>query len=181
MKADKKAFRIKKAQRKNIRKKAKINAKAYKGSKLDIVGRIKAFSSQSTKQIKNKIASAFASLIKTIKGTKFIASASGLLLVVIIMMLVLAPIMMLVSGIALTSASEQENGNLDFSTSGLSSDVMQWEDTVIKELNKHGLIKYKDLVLVIIHLESRGKGLDVMQSSENIGLAPNSIDDPKYR
>lgn len=73
----------------------------------------------------------------------------------------------------------EEQEELSFSTTGLSEDVLQWKDTVEQELEKYNLTEYTDLILVIIHLESRGKLPDVMQSSESIGLAPNTIDNPE--
>ena len=177
MKADKKAFKIKKAQRKNIRKKAKINAKTVQGSKFDLVGRVRAITSQSANQIKSKIINSLKKIMNMIKGTKFLATTSVLLLIVVMPFLILAPLFMLGGGSALSSAETQQM-ELSFSTSALSPDVMQWEDKVVEELRKYGLEQYKDLVLVIIHLESGGTLPDVMQSSESAGLPPNSITDP---
>lgn len=72
----------------------------------------------------------------------------------------------------------EEEEQLSFSSVGLSEDVLQWKDTVEAELAKYDLVEYVDLLLVIIQLESNGKLPDVMQSSESIGLPPNSIVDP---
>lgn len=177
MKADKKAFKIKKAQRKNIRKKARINAKTVQGSKFDLVGRVRAITSQSATQIKDKVLSALKGILNAIKSTKIIAGASGLILLAVIPFLILAPLFMLGGGSALSSAEAQQM-EFSFSASALSPDVMQWEDKVLEELRKYGLEQYKDLALVIIHLESRGTLPDVMQSSESIGLPPNTITDP---
>ncbi len=177
MKADKKAFKIKKAQRKNIRKKARINAKTVQGSKFDLVGRVRAITSQSATQIKDKVLSALKGILTAIRSTKVIAGASGLILLAVIPFPILAPLFMLGGGSALSSAEAQQM-EFSFSASALSPDVMQWEDKVLEELRKYGLEQYKDLALVIIHLESRGTLPDVMQSSESIGLPPNTITDP---
>ena len=177
MKADKKAFKIKKAQRKNIRKKAVLNAKTVKGSKLDLVGRVRAITSLSVTQIKDKILFALKRILTAIKSIKLLAGASSLILLAVIPFLILVPLFMLGGGFAITSADEQEV-NLDFSASALSADVMQWEGKVVEELNKYGLVKYKDLVLVLINLESGGLLPDVMQSSESLGLPPNTLTDP---
>lgn len=72
----------------------------------------------------------------------------------------------------------EEEEQLSFSSVGLSEDVLQWKDTVEAELEKYNLTEYADLLLVIIQMESNGKLPDVMQSSESIGLPPNSIVDP---
>ncbi|MBS7334480.1 MAG: lysozyme family protein, partial [Weeksellaceae bacterium] len=177
MKADKKAFKIKKAQRKNIRKKAVLNAKTVKGSKLDLVGRVRAITSLSATQIKDKILFALKRILTAIKSIKLLAGASSLILLAVIPFLILVPLFMLGGGFAITSADEQEV-NLDFSASALSADVMQWEGKVVEELNKYGLVRYKDLVLVLITLESGGLLPDVMQSSESLGLPPNTLTDP---
>lgn len=118
-------------------------------------------------------------MISTIKGMKVVALIGGGLLIAIIPMLVLAPLFLFGSGAALTSASsEANNQDINFSASSLSPDVMQWEGKVVEELNKYGLVRYKDLVLVLITLESGGLVPDVMQSSESLGLPPNTLTDP---
>ena len=59
--------------------------------------------------------------------------------------------------------------------------VLQWKPQIEKELAKYGRENQLSLLLAIISRESGGTGtLDVMQSSESIGLPPNSIQDPLY-
>lgn len=88
----------------------------------------------------------------------------------------------LLFGVALGGSSGalqmEEEEQLSFSSVGLSESVLQWKDTVETELAKYNLTEYVDLLLVIIQLESKGNLPDVMQSSESIGLAPNTITDP---
>lgn len=181
MKTDKKAYKAKKAQRKAIRKRAERKARASimarKTSNKGIIARGRAMASQSWKQIKDKVRKVVQAIIAKIATSKALIAGSGLLLVAIIPVVVFLPIMMLTGGSALSSAEEEQS--LIFSVGSLSPDVLQHEETVVEELQKHGLEEYKDLVLVLIHLESRGALPDVMQSSESIGLPPNSITDPK--
>lgn len=63
----------------------------------------------------------------------------------------------------------------------LPKEVLRWEPFVMNELKKYNLENYKNVALTIIMLESGGRYEelpDVMQSSESIGLAPNTIDNP---
>ena len=177
--SDNKVFKVKQAQRKMIRKKAVINAKTVKGSKLDLTARVKALTSQSVTQIKARLFLKFREMIDSLKGANLVLSASGILLIAIMPVLVLAPLFMLAGGSAISSANaESQNQDFNFSAVALSPDVMRWESKVVEELEKYGLAKYKDLVLVLIHLESGGILPDVMQSSESLGLPPNAITDP---
>ena len=168
---DKKAIKIKKAQRKNIRKKAVINAKTLQGSKFSMVGRTKEIASQ----VKAKIIAKLNVAIKAITSMNGLYIAIALALVLLVPMLVIYPIFSVGSALTIINAQKSESS---FSAHSLSEDVMKWEDTVLKELKKYNLERYKDLVLVIIQLESGGNVPDVMQSSESLGLAPNTITDP---
>lgn len=73
----------------------------------------------------------------------------------------------------------EEEEQLAFASAGLSERVLQWQETVEKELEAYDLLQYTDLILVLIQLESQGVLPDVMQSSESLGLPPNTIQDPK--
>ncbi|WP_432356005.1 lysozyme family protein [Sporosarcina sp. A2] len=65
--------------------------------------------------------------------------------------------------------------------SQLSSEVLKYEGAVQTALSEHGLEEHTALVLAIMMQESGGSAsLDVMQSSESVGLAPNTITDPMY-
>lgn len=177
MNADEKVIRIKKAQRKMIRKKATLNAKAAQGSKVSMINRTKKIVSKSASQAKAKIIAQFSKMIKAITSSQGLSIAVVLALVVLVPMLIIFPIFT-VGGSAFASVNAQNKKESSFSAHSLSEDVMKWEDTVLKELKKYGLERYKDLVLVIIQLESGGNVPDVMQSSESLGLAPNAITDP---
>lgn len=180
MKADKKVFKIKKAQRKVIRRRAALNAKstilAQKAGNSKMLNHGKNIASKGLNQIKDQALKAVKAIMAKIATSKFLIAGSGLLIAVIVPLIISLPVVM-VAGMTTISGSEEEQ-SLDLLAGSLSPDVLQHEEKVVEELTKYGLEKYKDLILVIIHLESGGTLPDVMQSSESIGLPPNSITDP---
>lgn len=180
MKADKKIFKIKKAQRKVIRKRAALNAKstimAQKSGNSKVLSRGKSMASKSLNQIKNQALKAVQAVMAKIATSKFVVAGGGLLVAIVVPLIISIPIIM-IAGMTTITGSEEEQ-SLELLVGSLSPDVLQHEDKVVEELTKYGLEKYKDLILVIIHLESGGTLPDVMQSSESIGLPPNSITDP---
>ncbi|UJF16797.1 bifunctional lysozyme/C40 family peptidase (plasmid) [Jeotgalibaca sp. MA1X17-3] len=59
--------------------------------------------------------------------------------------------------------------------------VLQYQPLIEEELKKYGLEEHIHVLLAITTQESGGVGsLDVMQSSESLGLPPNTIQDPLY-
>ena len=58
----------------------------------------------------------------------------------------------------------------------LSDSVLEYRDTVEFYAEKNGISEYTDYLLAIMQVESGGSGKDVMQSSESLGLAPNTLD-----
>lgn len=70
--------------------------------------------------------------------------------------------------------------NGDYSDQPLSPETLQYAGIVEQECAKNGIPEHADVILAIIEQESGGKGGDVMQCSECIGLPPNSITDPAY-
>lgn len=70
----------------------------------------------------------------------------------------------------------------EFGRANVSPLVEQWRDEVTYYAEKYGVSEYVELLLAIIAQESGGDSdryPDVMQSSESMGLPPNSISDPK--
>ncbi|NRD78966.1 lysozyme family protein [Bacillus sp. BRMEA1] len=57
--------------------------------------------------------------------------------------------------------------------------VKKYSPEIHNELGKYHLEKYTPVIIALMQQESKGKGGDPMQSSESIGLPPNSIKDPK--
>src|SRR5699024_4521645 len=58
----------------------------------------------------------------------------------------------------------------------VSADVLKHQAMVEKYANKYGVSDYVSTFLAIIEVESSGKLQDVMQSSESLGVSPNSLD-----
>ncbi|KKI92191.1 hypothetical protein WQ54_10820 [Bacillus sp. SA1-12] len=92
-------------------------------------------------------------------------------------------------GIALfisISLGGQDQFEAEMSTKGtggtaqLTSEVLRYEPLVQKYAIEYGVGDYVRLILAIIQQESAGRHLDVMQSSESIGLPPGAITDPEY-
>ena len=79
----------------------------------------------------------------------------------------------------LISAEDDDGGN-SFSPPitgmNLSAEVLKHQLMVEKYAKQNGISEYVNVLLAIIQVESGGKGNDVMQSSESLGLPPNSLD-----
>lgn len=64
-------------------------------------------------------------------------------------------------------------------TAKISKEVERYRPLFEKYAEKYGLTKHIDVIMALVMQESGGRYLDVMQSSESIGLPPNSITDPE--
>lgn len=62
----------------------------------------------------------------------------------------------------------------------VSADVLRYEPLIQKYAEEYGIGEYVGLIMALIQQESGGRHLDVMQSSESIGLPPGAITDPEY-
>ncbi|RHW30434.1 peptidase P60 [Oceanobacillus profundus] len=58
----------------------------------------------------------------------------------------------------------------------VSADVLKHQAMVEKYAKEYGILEYVSTLLAIIEVESGGKLKDVMQSSESLGLPPNTLD-----
>jgi hypothetical protein len=58
-------------------------------------------------------------------------------------------------------------------------EVAKYTPMIEEELQKLGLDEHTVTVAALMMQESKGKGGDPMQASESLGLAPNTIQDPK--
>lgn len=74
-----------------------------------------------------------------------------------------------------TSDDEESGGGSRFDYSGmnLSAEVLKHQPTVEKYAKKYGVEDYVNYLLAIMQVESGGTAVDVMQSSESLGLPPN--------
>ncbi|MGG5343946.1 lysozyme family protein [Enterococcus sp. AZ192] len=79
--------------------------------------------------------------------------------------------------VTLFFSDEEESSNSEASLTGLnvSSEVLTHKQTVEKYCKEYGISEYVSYILAIMQVESGGKGQDVMQSSESLGLAPNTL------
>ncbi|MQR84327.1 hypothetical protein GFV16_00010 [Bacillus megaterium] len=95
---------------------------------------------------------------------------------IIIIILFFTAIMMIVG-----NDNESKPIESDFGSQQLSASVLAYQEPVTNELKKYNLEQYASVVLAIMQQESGGSlSRDVMQSSESIDLAMNSIQDPMY-
>jgi len=77
---------------------------------------------------------------------------------------------------------EESNDNDDESeyiTTGISDEIMRYEKYFKKYTKEYNIEGYLDVVMALAMQESGGRHLDVMQSSESLGLEPNSITSPE--
>lgn len=73
------------------------------------------------------------------------------------------------------------DGSLDDFADGnkdLSEEVLRWKPLVEKYAQEYGGSQYVPYILALMQIESGGRGGDPMQSSESLGLPPNTIQDP---
>ena len=77
-------------------------------------------------------------------------------------------------------SAEDDDGDSSFSSvvtgQNLSAEVLKHQPMVEKYAKEYGISEYVPYLLAIIQVESGGTAEDVMQSSESLGLPPNSLD-----
>ena len=79
----------------------------------------------------------------------------------------------------LISAEDDDGGNsysFNYAGMNLSAEVLKHQPMVEKYAKENGISEYVNVLLAIIQVESGGTAEDVMQSSESLGLPPNSLD-----
>lgn len=74
-----------------------------------------------------------------------------------------------------TADDEESTSHFDFSGLNLSEEVLKHQPTVEKYAKEYGIEDYVNYLLTIMQVESGGTTEDVMQSSESMGLPPNSL------
>ena len=77
----------------------------------------------------------------------------------------------------IVTSDDEENSTsrIDYSGLNLSVEVLQHQPTVEKYAKEYGISDYVNYLLAIMQVESGGTAVDVMQSSESLGLPPNSL------
>ncbi|KYD11468.1 hypothetical protein B4102_2196 [Heyndrickxia sporothermodurans] len=78
-----------------------------------------------------------------------------------------------VSGVAMLVGNPGNSG-----TAKVNETVSAWKPVVTQYAEKYKISDYVDVILAIIMVETGGAGPDIMQSSESLGLPPNTITDP---
>lgn len=83
---------------------------------------------------------------------------------------------LLLFGIVITSDEEQSDSvSTEIVGMNVSSEVLKHQTLVEKYCKEYGISDHVNLILAIMQVESGGKVADVMQSSESLGLPPNSL------
>jgi len=70
---------------------------------------------------------------------------------------------------------DEGNNNIIYQGVGFDEDVLKHRELVLKYTKEYGIEEYVNYILAIIQVESGGRAVDVMQSSESLGLSPNSL------
>lgn len=73
-------------------------------------------------------------------------------------------------------SSERGDFIHDIDSISVTADVLKHQPMVEKYAQEYGISEYVSTLLAIIQVESGGKLPDVMQSSESLGLPPNTLD-----
>ena len=83
-------------------------------------------------------------------------------------------------GVLISAEDDDGGGGYSSSYAGmnLSAEVLKHQPMVEKYAKEYGISEYVNVLLAIIQVESGGTAEDVMQSSESMGLPPNSLDTP---
>ncbi|MBO1126589.1 DUF1175 family protein [Enterococcus faecalis] len=82
----------------------------------------------------------------------------------------------LLFGVILMGEDEASNASSNEVGLNVSSDVLKHRVLVEKYCKEYGILDHINIILAIMQVESGGKVSDVMQSSESLGLPPNSLD-----
>lgn len=83
---------------------------------------------------------------------------------------------LLLFGLIMTSGESKVQENTSHTPGvNLSADVLAYQSLVEKYCKEFGIEEYVNYILAIIQVESNGKGNDVMQSSESLGLPAGSL------
>ena len=79
--------------------------------------------------------------------------------------------------VAILFSDEQVSGFSNIQTGGVnvSAEVLAHKPMVEKYAKEYGVEEYVNSLFAIIQVESGGTAEDVMQSSESLGLPPNSL------
>ena len=77
-----------------------------------------------------------------------------------------------------TAAIGLPGENPGIEISNINEEVLAYYPVIESYASEYGIPEYVNVILAIIMVETGGKSLDIMQSSQSLGLPPNSITDP---
>ncbi|SEO07109.1 NlpC/P60 family protein [Terribacillus saccharophilus] len=90
---------------------------------------------------------------------------------------VVASFLVATMGLVMMTGSDFE---VEVGTAKVNEATLAHRPVVEEMAEKFGIPEYVDVILAIIMTETGGDDLDVMQSSESLGLPPGTITDPNY-
>ncbi len=98
--------------------------------------------------------------------------------------LIFMVMIVVVAAIIAGNKNNIDNNNIggndsEYVTNGISSEVERFRAVFEKYARQEGIFEQVEVIMALTMQESGGRSLDIMQSSESIGLPPNSITDPE--
>lgn len=109
---------------------------------------------------------------------KLLLGATGFLVPFIIVMFVLGSVLMIFTEEPSQDVVDSNSFEVT-ATQNISPEVLRYKDLFIQYATKYGIREHVTIIMALVMQESGGRYLDVMQSSESIGLPPNTITDPE--
>jgi cell wall-associated NlpC family hydrolase len=119
---------------------------------------------------------------RSIKAYLLTRPTTWLLLLGVLLLTSLIGIALFVA-LSLGGDSELDEDFYSPSTDGnaqITKEVLRWEPLIRKYAEKEGISDQVGLLLALVQQESGGRHLDVMQSSESLGLPRGALIDPEY-
>ncbi|SDN51062.1 NlpC/P60 family protein [Fictibacillus solisalsi] len=98
---------------------------------------------------------------------------------VICLMIMCTVVVMIMSGDHEIENDKIGGGDGDYITNSISLEVERFRTVFEKYARQEGVYNQLNVIMALTMQESGGRYLDIMQSSESIGLPPNSITDPE--
>jgi len=162
---------------KTAQKSAQAAAKAAKAAAQASKAAAKAAVQTAKAAVKVTIA-AIKAIIAATKALISAIAAGGWVAVVIILIIVLIAVLLASPFSIFMGDGAPEGGSSSIGTPiavDLPESVLRYKPIVERECNANGIPEYVDTILAIMMQESGGNVPDVMQSSESLGLSPNSL------
>lgn len=84
-------------------------------------------------------------------------------------------LLLLLFGMITAEEDDEEKRDTNPIGLNLSEEVLSYQELIMKYAEENGILDYVEYLLAIMQVESGGKGNDVMQCSESLGLEPDSL------